>query len=151
MAKGGAFCYYLSMKKTIQVVGIIAQYEQSILLLHRSEQETDPSLWGIPAGKVEEGESQSEAAIREFFEETGISVSSTEIDYVGTLDIEYAAVIVKFPIYHKKFSKKPAITLDPNEHINYQWITPKDALELPNLMLDVDKIITDFCISKLKI
>ncbi len=139
------------MKKTIEVIGIIVQHEQSILLLHRSERETDPSLWGIPAGKLEEGETHSETAIRELFEETGIVLTEAGLNYVDTLDIEYESIIVKFPIFHKKFNEKPTIILDPNEHIGYEWITPKDALQLPNLMLDVDKIITDFCIANLKI
>jgi 8-oxo-dGTP diphosphatase len=139
------------MKKTIRVVGFIAQYEDSILLLHRSEKETDPSLWGIPAGKREGIETDAEAAIRELSEETGIVLNESEISYVGKLDIEYETVIVEFPIFHKKFNEAPAITLDPNEHVDYKWIRPSEALELPNLMLDVDKIIKDFCIDILKI
>ena len=139
------------MKKTIRVVGFIAQYEDSILLLHRSENETDPSLWGIPAGKLEGTETDAEAAIRELSEETGIQLNESEISYVGKLDIEYETVIVEFPIFHKKFNQAPSITLDPNEHVDYKWIRPSEALELPNLMLDVDKIIKDFCVDILKI
>ena len=139
------------MKKAIRVVGFIAQYEDSILLLHRSEKETDPSLWGIPAGKSEGDETDTQAVIRELSEETGIQLNESETSYIGKLDIEYETVIVEFPIFHKKFDQTPSITLDPNEHVDYKWIRPSEALELPNLMLDVDKIIKDFCIDTLKI
>jgi len=43
----------------------------SVLLLQRA----DNGLWAFPAGHIENGESSSEAARREFFEETGIDVA----------------------------------------------------------------------------
>lgn len=139
------------MKKIIRVVGGIISHNSQVLMLFRSEKETDPSLWGIPAGKVDAGESDTQAFSRELREETGISVDENEINYLGQLDIEYEKVIVQFPIFHKDFSILPDVTLDPEEHIDYAWMRPESILELPNLMLDVDKIITDFCINKLKL
>jgi len=40
--------------------------------------------WGIPKGKVEDNEEILEAAIREFNEETGITVDSCFMIYIGT-------------------------------------------------------------------
>jgi 8-oxo-dGTP diphosphatase len=139
------------MKKIIRVVGCIFHHKDEVLILHRSEKETDPSLWGIPAGKVEKDEEDSEAIIREIFEETGLSIASNELRFLGQLDIEYETITVQFPIFYKKFNELPDIILDPREHIGYRWMTPRDILELPDLMLDVDKIIEDFCIGKLHI
>lgn len=139
------------MKKVIRVTGCIITYKGKVLMLYRSEKETDPSLWGIPAGKVDEGESDIQAVSREVNEETGIILRLDELKYLGQLDIEYESITVQFPIFHKEFTKLPKITLDPEEHVDYAWMIPKSILELPNLMLDVDKIITDFCINKLKL
>jgi 8-oxo-dGTP diphosphatase len=139
------------MKKRIRVVGCIVRKGNEILLLYRSATETNPSLWGIPAGKVEKGESDIQTALREIFEETGISLSPESVEYLGMLPIAYEAFIVDFPIFIASFQKKPEITLSPGEHIDFQWITPRKALQLPNLMKDVDVIIKDYCIEKLKI
>ena len=139
------------MKKRIQVVGCIMHHGDSILLLHRSESETDPSLWGIPAGKVEQGESSDEAIVRELKEETGIELLKYDVEHIGQLDIEYEALIVEFIVFYKKFDDAPSIKLDPNEHTTHRWITPTEALRLDNLMLDVDKIIEEFCVKKLGI
>ncbi len=133
------------MKNRIRVVGCILRNGDEILLLYRSETETDPSLWGIPAGKVEKDESDLQAAAREVFEETGIKLDTESLDYLGLLPIEYDTFIVDFPIFVSSFQEKPNITLSPREHIDFQWITPGKALKFPNLMKDVDVIIEKFC------
>jgi 8-oxo-dGTP diphosphatase len=138
------------MKKTIRVTGCILSYGNEMLMLHRSKKETDPSLWGIPAGKVELNEPDEDAVLREVFEETGIRIEDG-LDYLGQMDIEYESMTVQFPIFHKLLNTQPVIVLDPEEHINYRWMKPSDVLELPDLMLDVDKIVTEFCIKKHKL
>lgn len=40
-----------------------------VLLVHRSRYVLDPGLWGLPGGRVEPGETDFEAAIREGMEE----------------------------------------------------------------------------------
>lgn len=139
------------MKKTLRVVGCIIRNNDKILLLYRSASETDPSLWGIPAGKVDKGETDSQTAVRELFEETGIKLSENSLDYLGHLPIEYNTLIVDFLIFTASFDNTPAVELSSREHIDYQWIKPIEVLELTNLMKDVDIIIKSFCIDKLRI
>jgi 8-oxo-dGTP diphosphatase len=137
------------MKKTIKVVGCIVRLEDKILLLYRSAKETEPSLWGIPAGKTEEGESELQTVARELYEETGLKLQEKDLEYLGHLPIEYDTFIVDFPIFTVSFDHEPSVILTPREHIDYKWLTPRQVLSLPDLMKDVDVIIQKFCIDKL--
>ncbi len=50
-------------------------HEDKIMLIKRS----DNGLWAVPGGLVEVGETLAEAAIRELWEETGISAQVTKL------------------------------------------------------------------------
>lgn len=53
--------------------------ENKILLLQRKKEDTfEPLKWGFPGGKVMQGETTSEAAFREFLEETGIVLAEVQ-------------------------------------------------------------------------
>ncbi|KGX84938.1 NUDIX hydrolase [Pontibacillus marinus] len=56
--------------------GIIVEDEDGrILLQHRS----DADIWGIPGGIMEIGESFTDAAVREVYEETGLTILQPEL------------------------------------------------------------------------
>jgi ADP-ribose pyrophosphatase YjhB (NUDIX family) len=57
----------------IGVAAIVRRDDGQILLERRS----DCGWWGLPGGRVEPGESITEAAVREVFEETGLTVRIT--------------------------------------------------------------------------
>jgi len=139
------------MDKTLRVAGCIIQNDDKILMLFRSANETDPSLWGIPAGKVELGESDIEAVVREVFEETSIVFAPEDLSNLGVLPIQYPDMLVEFPIFHMKLNEIPEIKLTPREHIEHKWMKPAEVLELDNLMRDVDVIIQKYCVEMLKI
>lgn len=131
-------------KKILRVVGCIIEHNDAVLMLFRSKVEKNPSLWGIPAGKVENGETDIQAVIREIREETGIILNERNLEYKGELPIEYPDLTVIFPIFKVTLGTRPIVTLTPREHIDHKWLMPKDILELPNLMQDVDVIIKKF-------
>lgn len=131
-------------KKTLRVVGCVIEHNDAVLMLFRSKVEKNPSLWGIPAGKVEGSETDSEAAIREIREETGIILKEEDLQYKGELPIEYPNMTVVFPVFKVVLEKEPAVTLSPREHVEYKWLAPQEVLKLPDLMQDVDVIIEKF-------
>ncbi|RRJ14948.1 NUDIX domain-containing protein, partial [Pseudomonas aeruginosa] len=57
------------MKKVINVVGAVIYSDNKILCAQRSEHMSLPLLWEFPGGKIEKGESEEEALIREIKEE----------------------------------------------------------------------------------
>ncbi|MDA9279962.1 NUDIX domain-containing protein [bacterium] len=68
--------------------GLAIIYDEKILLLRASERKHNKS-YGIPKGKLEEGETNLEAAIRETREECGVNVP---IDMIGTKEYTYSFV-----------------------------------------------------------
>ncbi len=65
-------------------VGVVVFRDNEVLLVRRVTN-PDKGLWSIPGGGVEVGETQSDAAVREVFEETGFNVRIIEL--VSTADV----------------------------------------------------------------
>ena len=58
----------------IPCVGAVVTDEQGRLLLIKRGHEPGAVLWSIPGGRIEPGETDAEALVREMFEETGLVV-----------------------------------------------------------------------------
>jgi 8-oxo-dGTP pyrophosphatase MutT (NUDIX family) len=69
------------------------------LFLRRGTDQDHPGEWCFPGGKIEAGESPTEAAIRECREETGISIAESDIGFavqVGQYDgFEYTTFVYR--------------------------------------------------------
>ena len=64
------------MKKSC---GIIVILNEKILLCHPTNSRWE-GTYGVPKGKVEEGEEEIDCAVREFFEETGIKIDKEKLN-----------------------------------------------------------------------
>jgi 8-oxo-dGTP pyrophosphatase MutT (NUDIX family) len=56
------------------------------------EKRSDCGLWGMPGGKIEPGESITEAAVREAYEETGLKVKVTRL--LGVYSVPTDRIVV---------------------------------------------------------
>ncbi|WP_457091203.1 NUDIX hydrolase [Microvirga sp. P5_D2] len=65
------------------VIAVVIENDRALLV--RRANPPDAGLWGYPGGKIEYGETVSEAAIRELREETGVEAKAQDI--ITTLDI----------------------------------------------------------------
>ena len=99
---GGPNTCYMS-GSFIPCVGAIITDEQGRLLLIRRGHEPGAGLWSLPGGRIEPGETDAEALVREMREETGLVVQPGRL--LGTvrrpgqdgnvLDIrDYAATVI---------------------------------------------------------
>lgn len=73
------------MVKFKKWAGVILKHDNEVLLCKRSPEKSMPNVWSIPSGKIEDGESPGQAAIREFYEETNIELDP-KIEFVGFID-----------------------------------------------------------------
>ncbi|SEG41770.1 ADP-ribose pyrophosphatase YjhB, NUDIX family [Thermomonospora echinospora] len=60
--------------RTVRCVGAIVRDEAGRLLMIRRGHPPGEGLWSIPGGRVEPGESDAAAVVRELHEETGLAV-----------------------------------------------------------------------------
>jgi 8-oxo-dGTP diphosphatase len=58
----------------VQLAAAIVVHDDRVLIVRRSETESFlPGVWGVPCGKVDQGETPAEAVLRELHEETGLN------------------------------------------------------------------------------
>jgi 8-oxo-dGTP pyrophosphatase MutT (NUDIX family) len=92
------------------------------------------------AGKVDQGENLTQALIREVEEEIGLVVRPDDLKYFAGYYVRYPNYDYLYHIYHLSLSEKPVLNVNKDEHKDYRWITPKEALKL-DLILDEDSCI----------
>lgn len=107
----------------------ILQYADAVLLLQRAENETYAGQWQPPAGKVELEESPVDALVREYYEETGLSVSPLEPvnvqDYVVD---ERHSIIISYRVDTTEPFERDDVVLS-SEHQAYDWVDPETAVQ----------------------
>jgi 8-oxo-dGTP pyrophosphatase MutT (NUDIX family) len=67
--------------RIVTSAGILIKSGDKFLLAHSTGQKIDKG-WGLPKGRVEEGETEEQAAIRETKEECGLDVKESDIKYL---------------------------------------------------------------------
>lgn len=126
-------------KPKIEVAALFIEHENRILLLHRQEAKSQGNLWGIPGGKLDQGETPLQAVLRETKEETGYDFSKQELENLGTVFIEYNEK--DHFVYHmfrvKLVGDPGVVKINFKEHKGFTWVTPKDGLKL-DLIKDED-------------
>lgn len=126
-----------------EVVSCFVEYNGEILLLHRQNHKPQGDTWGVPAGKIDVNEQISDAILREIKEETGFEIPSSKISYYGKVYVRYPTYDFVYHIFHTELSFKPIAQINLQEHKEFTWESPKNALNLP-LIQDLDSCIKIF-------
>lgn len=127
------------------VVGVAVFRDGKLLVVRRVPGDYLGGMYELPGGGVEPGESLTESAVRELFEETGL-IARGITDFLGWFD--YAtrtkAKVRKFSFLAE--AEPGEITLEPDEHDDYAWIDADALGELPmapDMREAVDLLITE--------
>ncbi|MFS3894735.1 pyrimidine (deoxy)nucleoside triphosphate diphosphatase [Raoultella ornithinolytica] len=111
------------MQKTLDVVAAIIEQDGKILLAQRPPHADQPGLWEFAGGKVEPGESQPQALIRELQEELGITAEVER--YIASHQREISGRLIHLHAWWvARFSGLPAA----HYHRQLRWCTPQEAL-----------------------
>lgn len=117
----------------VQVAACYLEIDNKLLLLQSTSTKSEPETWGVPAGKLEKNESPEEAARRELFEETGISICQlSQMQSLGSLYICKPEIDYIYHLFRVKLDKMPEVCLS-EEHQSYRWASLKD-IESMHLM-----------------
>lgn len=112
--------------KKLKVVGAVIENEcGDILCALRSPSMSMPNLWEFPGGKIDEGEQEEDALIREIEEELNCTIKVGEL--IENIEHQYATTIVNLLTFK-------AIIIDgtpkPLEHAKLIWVKKSDLLNL---------------------
>ena len=120
----------MQYKTPISVLVLIHTPDMQVLLLERADK---AGFWQSVTGSLEGDETPQQAAIREVFEETGLSVTQytlTDWQLSHIYEIyphwrhRYAPGITHNTehIFGLELAEKCAVKLSPNEHVRYEWM-----------------------------
>lgn len=114
----------------IETTACYLEIDQKLLLLQRSSKKSEAGKWGVPAGKVENGETAQDAAIRELFEETGVRIEHSQIRFLGTIFIRKPTLEYVYHMFQVQIGNRPNIILN-DENDDYIWASSEEVCELP--------------------
>lgn len=120
------------MLKTIDVVAAIIEQNGKILLAQRPAHADQAGMWELAGGKVEQGESQPQALIRELREELGIIAQPTR--YIASHQREVSGRIIHLHAWHVPVYEGEIVA---HEHSALAWCLPDEALDYELAPADV--------------
>ncbi len=125
----------------MRVAGCFLEYDGKFVILHRHSHKSEGDTWGLPADKVEPGEDDKTALLREVFEETGYKGDKSKLQHLG--DYEFGKQDKKyiFATYRIVLQSPHDITLESSAHSAYRWVTAKECYAYPNLISDFHELL----------
>ncbi len=109
----------VGFKKEIEVVACYIQYDNKFVLLHRHDHKSSGNKFGLPAGKVDIGETIHQAMRREIYEETGLEIPENKLEYFDSLYVQNEGHDIYYHTFFITFDKKPEIKISSSEHKDF--------------------------------
>ncbi|CFQ33083.1 pyrimidine (deoxy)nucleoside triphosphate diphosphatase [Yersinia aleksiciae] len=116
----------------IDVVAAIIERNGKVLLAQRNSSSDQAGLWEFPGGKVEAGETQPQALVRELAEE--LNIAATVAGYIATNQWDSGKKIIRLHAWHiENFSGEPLLHC----HSAIVWLLPEEAYHYPLAPADI--------------
>ena len=126
----------------MRVVGCFLKHNDKFVILLRHAHKPNGNTWGLPSGKVEAGESDRDAMLRELREETGYVANDSELEHIGTFVFNREDnTTYTFVTYKLQLNDLHGIELEESAHAKYQWVTAKECYAKPDLIPDFHELL----------
>ena len=120
--------FYLLQFQTRSQSAEVALWSNSRLLLIRNSYR---QTYTFPGGFIHSDEDTATAAIRELYEETGISVKASQLRFSFACSYNIGRYEGHDDIYECQLADMPALHVDNREVVEAQFMTVDTALALP--------------------
>lgn len=103
--------------------------DRLLLLLRAADAGLGPGLWGLPAGKIEPGETPAAAAARELAEEIGGGHEVELLRYVGPLRDSYYGGQYEIHLFLQRWLRGTVVL--NHEHTAFAWVAAEAFRHYP--------------------
>ena len=109
--------------ENIGVVILVINSNYQTVLLGERINSYKAGHYGLPGGRIELSESLVGAASRELFEETGITINTSELEYLGVVrEFQETYNFIHFAFVLENPTQAPQNT-EPNKCNGWEWIS----------------------------
>jgi len=134
----------------VEVAACYVELGGNFLWLKRAADKPEGNMWGVPGGKFEVNENPEEAAVRELFEETGITIDArSQLHGLGALYVRKPEVDYIYHLFQINMERAPTISLSA-EHLEYTWASLNESKNL-NLMAGAEELLHYYLTRKRRI
>ena len=118
-------------------LNLVLDHDQRLLLLRRTQNTSlGAGQWGLPAGKIETGESAEQAAIREMREEIGPDHKVSLVRHVGPIRDTFYGGKFEIHLFQQQWLEG-AVSLN-HEHTAYAWVDKSEISDY-DVMLGIEE------------
>lgn len=115
----------------VEVAGCYCEWNGKLLFMRRHPDKHQGGTWGVPGGKLEEGETPVQGAIRELYEEAGILLGAADLQPISSLYVRNQNGDYIFHRFRAILEELPKLNIALEEHDEARWVTKEEAFELP--------------------
>ena len=121
----------------VQVVALALQRKSDgrYLLARRSLGSSGAGQWEFPGGKVESGETNTQALVREIAEELSIEIPENEMTFVASHIFQYPQKKIELHLWCIVVSEDPKVIL--TEHDKITWCSPSEMRKINISQADI--------------